>query len=329
MKKKLFAAAKLAITVLLFYIIYRKIDVQQFSATMHNARFDFLIGAFLITWICHFICIYRWRLLMRPLMPAHSLPNLMGIYCIGLFFNVTLPTAVGGDLVKMYYAGKPSKNYAQSFAAAFLDRDVGMLAMMIIACIAILIHPVDVRGTPVSLIIWSVFAVFVLGNVAIFTPSFHRLLTAILHRLHLSGIALKIDMLSNAFQIMGKHKLVLLSSFAISLVNQLLGIAVTWMTALGLRIDVPLRYFLIFVPVITLITMLPISISGMGLREYYFTSLFSSIPSIPVAAASCTALGVISSIVLILTAVPGGIIYLFYRNRGDMQQLAALETEFS
>jgi len=36
---------------------------------------------------------------------------------VSLVFNLTFPTAVGGDLVKMYYAGKPTRQYAQSFAA--------------------------------------------------------------------------------------------------------------------------------------------------------------------------------------------------------------------
>jgi|WetSurMetagenome_2_1015567.scaffolds.fasta_scaffold42090_3 glycosyltransferase 2 family protein len=330
MKKKLFTAAKLAITLLLFYFIFRKIDFSQFGATLRNARLDILIGSFLILWIAHLLCIYRWRMLMRPLMPVLSMPNLIAIYLIGLFFNLTFPTVVGGDVIKMYYAGKPSRNYAQSFAAAFLDRDAGMLAMMIIACIAVLIHPgprVVVLGIPVSIIVWGFFILFAVGNVAIFAPGFHRLLTALLHRLKMSRIAVKIDMISNAFQIMGKHKSVLLISLVISLANQLFSIVVTWIIALGLHINnVPLYYFLIFVPVITLISMIPISLSGMGLREAYFMILFRSVG---VPDATGYALGVISSIIIILSAIPGGIIYLFYRNRVDLQQLAALENEFS
>jgi len=326
MKTKLFAVAKLTITALLFLYIFGKIDFHQFGATLRNARLDILIGGFFILWIGHFICIYRWRMLMRPLMPVLSVRSLFGIYCIGLFFNLTFPTVVGGDVVKMYYAGKPSKCYAQSFAATFLDRDAGMLAMMIIACIAELVYPIEVPRIPVALIIWSAFAVFVVGNIAIFAPRFHRLLTDLLRRLHLAKIAVKVDLISNAFQIMGKHKAILLGSLAISFANQLLVIAVTWITALGLRMDIAPSYFLIFVPVITLISMIPISLNGMGLREYSFMSLFGAIGAAP---ASCIALGVISSIVIILSAIPGGIVYIFYRNRADMQQLAAMETEFS
>ncbi len=44
---------------------------------------------------------------------------------------------------------------------------------------------------------------------------------------------------------------------------------------------------------------------------------------------SCIALGLLSSIVIIVSSLPGGIVYIFFRNRNDVQQLAAFETEFS
>jgi hypothetical protein len=67
-------------------------------------------------------------------------------------------------------------------------------------------------------------------------------------------------------------------------------------------------------------------LNGMGLREYAFMSLFGAIGVPP---ASCIALGLLSSVVIILSSMPGGIVYIFFRNRNDLQQLAALETEFS
>jgi hypothetical protein len=326
MKAKIFALVKVSVTALLFFYIFRKINFQQFGATLRDARLGILIVGFLVLWVGHYICIYRWRMLMRPLMPVLSLSHLFGIYCIGLFFNLIFPTVVGGDVVKMYYAGRPSKSYAQSFAATFLDRDAGMFAMMIIACVAVLAYPIIVPGIPVSFIIWSVFSAFVVGNIAIFNPRFHRRLNNVLRTLRLSKIAVKADMISNAFQIMGKQKAVLFGSLLISFINQLLVISVTWIMAKGLRIQVSLWYFLIFVPVITLISMIPISLNGMGLREYSFMSLFSAIGILPV---SCIALGLLSSIVMLLTSLPGGIVYIFFRNRSDMRQLATFETEFS
>lgn len=324
MKARLFAAAKIAVTVFLFFYIFRNIDFHQFRATIRNARLDILILGFAVIWIAHYICIFRWKMLMRPLMPVLGTARLFGIYCIGLFFNLAFPTVVGGDVVKMYYAGRPSKMYAQSFAATFLDRDTGMLAMLIIACAALLIHPVALPGIPVSLVIWSVLAAFVAGNIAIFTPFFHRRVSSLLHKLRMAKIAGKIDMISSAFQVMGKNPALLFGALLISFVNQLLVISVSWIMAIGLRLQLSPAWFLVFVPVITLISMIPISLNGMGLREYAFLSLFGAIGIAP---ESCIALGLMSSIVVLLSSLPGGIVYIFLRNRNEIQQLTAIKTE--
>jgi uncharacterized protein (TIRG00374 family) len=255
MKNSIMVLGKATVTGLLFYFLFRDVDFHQFGATLRNARWDVLLAGFVILWAGHYICIFRWRMLMRPLMPALSLAHLFGIYCIGLFFNLTFPTVVGGDVVKMYYAGKPSRRFAQSFAATFLDRDAEMLAMMIIACSTTLFFTVEVPGVPVELIIWSAFATFIFMNLIIFMPSMHRRFTALLQRLRIQRLARKIDTLSAVFQVMGKQPNVLLYSLAISLINQMLVISVTWIMADGLRLKADPLYFLIFVPVITLISM--------------------------------------------------------------------------
>jgi hypothetical protein len=326
MKGKISVLIKTAVTVLLFYLLFNKIDFHDFGAALKNARPGFLLAAFATLWLAHYICIFRWRMLMRPLLPVFSLTRLFQIYCIGLFFNLAFPTAVGGDVVKMYYAGKPSRLYAQSFAATFLDRDSGMLAMMIIACIGTFMMPVMISRLPVSLIVWASFGAFVIANIVIFMPGLHRLLMRLLHRLRLSKIALRIDAVSNAFQVMAKHPRILFYSLLISLINQLLVCVISWIAAEGLNIHTSFLYFVVFIPVITLITMIPISLSGMGLREYAFVALFSAIGISP---AASLALALLTSAMILLSAVPGGIVYLLFRNRSDMQQMAAMETDFS
>jgi len=326
MRTALTAALKTAVTGALFYLLFRKVDVAEFAATLRLARYDILALSFLILWIGHIMCVFRWRMLMRPVMPPPSVWNLLGIYCIGLFFNLAFPTVVGGDVVKMYYAGKSSRRFAQSFAATFLDRDTGMLAMMIIAVIATLVHPVRLAGIPVLTIIWSAFAAFIVANVVIFAPGLHRLFVGRLRRFGLGRLAGKIDTLSGVFQAIGKYPGMLALSLGVSLVNQLLVISVTWLVAVGLHIPLAYPYFLVFVPTITLISMIPVSLNGMGLREYAFVALFSGVG---VDRESSVALGLISSAIIVLSAIPGGMIYIFFRNRADLEQMAKLETDLS
>jgi hypothetical protein len=326
MRTALPIAVKTAVTGTLFYLLFRRVDLAEFAATLRHARYDILALSFLILWIGHLLCVFRWRMLMRPVMPAPSALNLLGIYCIGLFFNLAFPTVVGGDVVKMYYAGKPSRRFAQSFAATFLDRDAGMLAMMVIAVIASIAHPVRLAGVPVLTIIYSAFAAFVVANFAIFAPGLHRLFVDGLRRFGLGRLAGKLDTLSGVLQAIGKYPGMLALSLGISLVNQLLVISVTWLVAVGLHIRVAIPYFLVFVPTITLISMIPVSLNGMGLREYAFAALFSGVG---VDRESSVALGLISSAIIVLSAIPGGVIYIFFRNRADRERMVKVETDLS
>ena len=326
MKPSIFTIIKIAVSIALFYLIFRNIDFNSFGEVMQSARLGMLALAYLVLWAGHFVCVFRWRMLLRPLMPVRSLKSLFGIYCIGLFFNLTFPTVVGGDVVKIFYVGKQSNSYSQSFAATFLDRDAGMLAMMILACAGILFNHVTVPGIAVEIIVWAATAAFVLGNICLFTPRFRRAATRLLRRLRMLKIADKLDRVSSVLHVIGSRKSLLTASLLISFANQVLAISAVWITALALNLDIPLSYFLIFVPVITLISMIPVSLNGMGLREYAFLSLFSAV-GIP--AESCIALGLLSSILIILSSLPGGIIYIFFKNKANENRFSSIETELS
>jgi uncharacterized membrane protein YbhN (UPF0104 family) len=198
--------------------------------------------------------------------------------------------------------------------------------MMVLAAVGTILLPVRIQGIPLSLIVWPSFAAFVALNVAIFTPALHRMLTKLLRRVRLAGVAVKVDAISEAFQIMGRHPRVLFDSLLISVANQFLVFATTWITAIGLRIDVPFLYYVVFVPVITLVSMIPISLNGTGLREYAFFSLFSAIGLAP---ESCLALGLVTSLTILLSAVPGGIAYMFFQDRAELQRIATLESNLT
>jgi uncharacterized protein (TIRG00374 family) len=326
MKSTVAPLVKTAVTVVLFYFLFRKVDLHQFWHTLRGARFGYLVAGFAVLWLAHYLCIFRWRILMKPLMPVLSFGHLFGVYCIGLFFNLAFPTVIGGDVVKVYYAGKPSRKYACSFAATFLDRDAGMLAMMMIACAATLVQRVEIPGVAIESIVWGAAVAFVVANVALFAPSLHDRITQLMIRLRAPRAATRIDTLSRAFQVMRGERSVLLSALVISFANQFLVILVNWIMALGLRLDVSLHYFLVFIPVITLISMIPISLNGMGLREYAYVSMFTAVGVSPEGA---IALGLLSSAVLVLSAVPGGLLYVLFKQHVDVSEMAALEADAS
>ena len=326
MKNLTITLCKAAVTALLLYVVLRRVDLHEFSTVLQGARFQVLLAALAVLCAGHFLCVFRWRMLMRPVLPALPLKDLWQIYFIGVFFNLAFPTAVGGDLVKMYYAGRPSGRFAQSFAATFLDRDLGMLAMMVLACVAELVRPIYLPGLPVRFVIWSIFFGLIFANIAIFTPPLQRFFTRMIHRMHLPGMAARVEALSGTFRVMAKNWTVLVNSFAVSLVNQLLAVLMSWVLSKALRLNVSFFDFLIIVPVVMLFSMIPVSLNGMGLREYAFVNLLAPVG---IAREFSVALGLTLSALTFLSGIPGGVIYMFFRNRTDIKRIASLEADLS
>src|SRR5437667_352611 len=67
MKNVLAALLKTMVTVALFYLLFRKVDFHEFWATLRTARFNLLLLGFAVLCVGHYVCLFRWRLLMRPL----------------------------------------------------------------------------------------------------------------------------------------------------------------------------------------------------------------------------------------------------------------------
>jgi uncharacterized membrane protein YbhN (UPF0104 family) len=92
----------------------------------------------------------------------------------------------------------------------------------------------------------------------------------------------------------------------LSLIIQGLSVVVVWLLAQGLGITAPFSPYLVFVPLINLSIMIPLTINGFGLREYLYTIFFNELGVMPETA---VALGLLSAFILALIALPGGVIY--------------------
>ena len=116
------------------------------------------------------------------------------------------------------------------------------------------------------------------------------------------------------------NKRTIVVALLLSLVIQFFAIIITWIAAQAIEIQAPFRIFLIFVPLINLSIMVPVTIAGIGLQESLYYLLFSQI-GLP--AEMAVSLGVVARLVYILTAVPGGIIYSLYKKEEHLDEILA------
>src|SRR5262245_49323735 len=120
MKKTLTAALKIAVSVGLIAYIFRKIDIAHLWDVMKQAKIAYLVAAIGIYFVVQTVSAYRWYILMKPLGIKVSYGTLLAYYLLGMYFNFFLPTAIGGDVARVYYLQKHTRSVGVATATVFL-----------------------------------------------------------------------------------------------------------------------------------------------------------------------------------------------------------------
>jgi len=200
----------------------------------------------------------RWRLLLPEEFKGK---RLFSFYLVGSFFNTFLPGLIGGDAVKTYYLYKETNKGSLSFASVFMDRYIGFVSLMTIALISFAAGFKYVKGSLIEWLLPTIVLSFLIGSFAIF-------------RLRLGKGIKALSEFYGHFNEYSSQKMVLMKTLMLSFTIQVLSILSMYIIALGLGQHIYISYFFIFFPIIVTISTLPISISGIGLREGAFVLLF-------------------------------------------------------
>jgi uncharacterized protein (TIRG00374 family) len=270
---------KLCVSATLFYLLVSKVGGKTL---LHNIR---LLdpGLFLVAVVLYIVASYvstiRWKLLIPS---KNKTSRLFSIYMIGSFFNTYLPGMIGGDAVKAYYLSKElhsvesalktedqekTTSLAVVIASIFMDRYIGLSALLALGMVT---FPFGVRYLEKASITWPVIWLVPAATVVFVAVSFALFKFRV-------GARLKFIFKTYQYlQFYRSRKKILIKAFAYSIIVQFIGISAVYILAKGLSLDTPFLSLLIFLPIIILITALPISISGIGLREGAFIILLGS-----------------------------------------------------
>jgi len=309
MKKTAILALKIAVTVGLFAYIFHKVDARHLWEIMRNARFSFLASAIILYLLIQTLSAYRWRLVLEPLEMRVSFPRLLAYYFVGMYSNLFLPSAIGGDVVKIYFLNKETRRLSGATTSVFLDRDLGLAALLIVATAASATAGVSFNGVPVAPVFVLISIGFVSANVVIFYKPTYRLLHKALTLLRMKKADEKVERLFESVNSYRGAWRVLSAGLVISIVIQLGTVLVNLLNgqAIGLHTSGGAADYMVFIPAIMLVIMIPLSIGGLGWRELSFIALFKSVGATEEQAVT---LALLWFAVQVVTSLPGGIIYL-------------------
>jgi len=160
---------KVAVTLGLYAVLFfYKIDLHQFWVRLRGADLGWVaLGAFVYAG-GQWLSAWRWWLLLRPVDLRVPYLRMVAFYFTGMFFNFFLPTIVGGDAVKAILLSRETGVPARSTMSVFMERNVGLLALLAIATAAAFVAPsVEVRGFSLLHLALLLFAGFIAANVVL------------------------------------------------------------------------------------------------------------------------------------------------------------------
>jgi len=302
-----------AISLSLLSLLLWKVNLGKLKGLLLSSQWRLVLLAVLIYIGGQMLCSYKWQLLLKSLGSQKRLLSLVKLYFIGMFFNLFMPTIIGGDAIRIYLASDDLEKFPQSASSVFMERSTGLFALFSIAIVSSLVFPLQLGRYSISLLVLLAFLFFFfIFFILIFRPWIYNLGSKLLEQIGLRRIGNKFKEVWSTLNRYKEKKVVLGIAFVYSLIFQLLVIAVNMVNARAMGISLSPKYFFIFIPVIAVLGMFPFTINGIGLRETGYTILFATVGLSSEAGLS---LGLLWLAVLLLSSLPGGLFYLFLRRR--------------
>ena len=263
----------------------------------------------------------RWYAVAKAIESKLSLIDSLRLFYIGLFFNQVLPGGTSGDLVRMFLSYRSGLTLRGSINGVMLERLITVVALVLLISLT---QPFFSDQIDIDYFAWSnEISVFILVLMVIgiyFLTSLDQVPQRFKKWKLLRG-------LSYLGQDSRKIFLRPTNIFPIILLGLLPHINFSicaYSLAKGLGIPISLFQCLCLMPPIMLITTLPLSIGGWGIRE---NAIILGFGLIGVASDAALALSVLLGLIALVTALPGGLVWLLSRERGENVSISSVKNK--
>ena len=305
MNKKIAILLKVIVSLGLITLLVNQVDFNKIVNILKNVDITMIIYALILLIIQVFIATTRWQSVLKCQKIMLDYKNTLQILWSGLFFNQAMPSSVGGDVIRGYYLKKQGITLGRATLGVLMDRLFGMagLVLLVVASLPLLFglisDPIARSGVLFIALGISLALLFIF-----FTDKLPGNFS------HLRVIRGFYSLSQEGRHCISKNYNGLIIMIMSILIHLISVIAVMTM-AIGLGINVEWGGILLMIPLTSLIMVVPISIAGWGVREGVMVVGFGYLGVAPEAA---LALSILYGLLMLVVALPGGIVWAFKRN---------------
>ena len=294
-------ALKIAVSATLLWLLFRNIALAPLIGDLKRVRAGSVALVMALGFAQIFLFAARWQRVGRICGAPLSWSANLRLIFIGLFFNQTLPSSMGGDAMRVWLSARMGVPAARAFASVAVDRFVALIVLLGLSLATLplfdrLVGDPILRHSLAAVLVAGAagFVVLLIGGSKLagwlkawrITAPFGAV-TADLRRLFLQPAGLMI--------------------VALSLAIHLMSVAIVLLIAAGLGVGLSAGAALVLVPPILLILVIPIAIAGWGLRE---SAMVVALAQIHIAAPDALAISILFGLTQIVVSLPGAVLWL-------------------
>lgn len=312
-KKSLKIAFRVSVTLLLLAFLLRAISWSTLLITLTHVQPVILSLGLAVGVLGLIVSAFQWQVILKAEEIHVALFRLVKLYLVGLGFSHFLPTGMGGDLLKAFYVGRDSGKGAASVSAVIMTRITGFLGMLLLAIPALILwHEYFTKNVIVWFVLLSLGITSLIGGAVFVAHLVSRFPTGGRTVPHALASMMRIG---EAISVSARRPRSLWTAMLIGLILWVVMCLNYYSYGVSLGIQLPLYFYFVAIPLVSLVTLLPISINGFGVRETFFVYVFSTVH---VPAASSLLLVFLMDLQVLLSGVIGGCLYLTFSSKANI-----------
>lgn len=297
-------------------ILWNKIDVDDVMVSIWDARIGYLFLALITFLLAQIVSSQRYIFAMQTLNREIPFFLALRVHFIGFWFSQLLPSGIGGDVVKIFML-KNRIGVSKAIRGTLLDRVSGLIFLMLGVVVLLPAYQLELQTFAMTATLSALATIFFLALWASVYFNGNRAIKRMIPK-PLRHISLLLNDIARFRQ--RKPLMQQLWTSAIVHTGGILGYALVGMS---LGIELPILIYYLLVPLIFLISLIPISLGGWGVREAGSIGLFGLVGLPPEQA---FAMSVLFGLMVICASLPGGILLLLSspapngERRGDLSE---------
>lgn len=306
LRSRVFKAARIIVSLALLVLVLREMGIENTAQALRNADVFWIVMVLVLMLVEGLHGTYKWLILLRHTDKGIRFWPLFKIIYVSGFVGMFVPGGIGIELVRMYGLAKHTSDLAMSFTSILMDRVLGLTGLVLVVLAGVLMQG---RSEIPGIEWWTGGALLLIlaGWIAIMNPWFRRLTDWMLSAPILAMLRDKQNKIYASLDTYRGRPGLLAWGMVQSLIFNVLRILVVWVGAMAVGIDVPLNAYFIVVPAVIFAMLIPISMSGWGVREAMFVALLPLYGANP---DTVFAMSLLVGVCAVLSTTPGAVILI-------------------